>query len=97
MGQGRSRGRPLAAIAAAAAAGALAVTLLGVGSPAGASVSATLTAADPGGALEATIKRDAHGIPNIIGEDTYTCTAGGAGWLVVTMGSKSTPQFPVEC
>ena len=29
---------------------------------------------------------------------TYTCSAaGGAGWLVVTMGSKSTPQIPVEC
>jgi hypothetical protein len=29
---------------------------------------------------------------------TYTCDAsGGTGWLVVTMGSKSTPQIPVEC
>jgi hypothetical protein len=29
---------------------------------------------------------------------TYTCSAaGGTGWLVVTMGSKSTPQIPVEC
>ena len=29
---------------------------------------------------------------------TYTCSAaGGSGWLVVTMGSKSTPQIPVEC
>jgi RTX calcium-binding nonapeptide repeat (4 copies) len=29
---------------------------------------------------------------------TFTCSAaGGSGWLVVTMGSKSTPQIPVEC
>lgn len=29
---------------------------------------------------------------------TYTCSAaGGTGWLVVTMGAKSTPQIPVEC
>ncbi|HEY7031185.1 MAG TPA: hypothetical protein VH482_07665 [Thermomicrobiales bacterium] len=29
---------------------------------------------------------------------TYTCGAtGGSGWLVVTMGGKSTPQIPVEC
>jgi hypothetical protein len=29
---------------------------------------------------------------------TYQCEAsGGTGWIVVTMGSKSTPQIPVEC
>jgi RTX calcium-binding nonapeptide repeat (4 copies) len=29
---------------------------------------------------------------------TYTCSvAGGTGWLVVTMGEKSTPQIPVQC
>jgi Ca2+-binding RTX toxin-like protein len=29
---------------------------------------------------------------------TYTCSvAGGSGWLVVTIGSKSTPQIPVNC
>jgi hypothetical protein len=28
----------------------------------------------------------------------YTCSAeGGTGWMVVTMGTKSTPQIPVEC
>jgi Ca2+-binding RTX toxin-like protein len=28
----------------------------------------------------------------------YNCSvAGGTGWLVVTMGGKSTPQIPVEC
>jgi acyl-homoserine-lactone acylase len=58
---------PLAALAAAAAAGALAFALLGAGSSAGAAPSTTLT--DPGGALEATIKREAHGIPSIIGRD----------------------------
>jgi hypothetical protein len=29
---------------------------------------------------------------------TYNCSAaGGTGWLMVTMGSKSTPQIPVQC
>ena len=29
---------------------------------------------------------------------TYSCSAsGGAGWLVVTIGTKSTPQIPVTC
>ena len=28
---------------------------------------------------------------------TYTCPLGGTGWLQVTMGTKSTPQIPVEC
>jgi hypothetical protein len=28
---------------------------------------------------------------------TYTCAAGATGWLVVTMGGKSTPQIPVQC
>lgn len=29
---------------------------------------------------------------------TYSCSAtGGSGWLTVTIGSKSTPQIPVEC
>jgi hypothetical protein len=29
---------------------------------------------------------------------TYTCSvAGGAGWLMVMIGSKSTPQIPVQC
>jgi Ca2+-binding RTX toxin-like protein len=28
---------------------------------------------------------------------TYNCVPGGSGWLVVTMGAKSTPQIPVEC
>jgi hypothetical protein len=28
---------------------------------------------------------------------TYTCDAAGIGWLVVTMGGKSTPQIPVQC
>jgi hypothetical protein len=28
---------------------------------------------------------------------TYNCTSGGTGWLQVAMGTKSTPQIPVEC
>ena len=29
---------------------------------------------------------------------TYSCSAAsGTGWLVVTMGTKSTPQIPVQC
>jgi Ca2+-binding RTX toxin-like protein len=28
---------------------------------------------------------------------TYSCSAPGMGWIVVTMGSKSTPQIPVQC
>jgi Ca2+-binding RTX toxin-like protein len=28
---------------------------------------------------------------------TYSCSAPGTGWIVVTMGSKSTPQIPVQC
>jgi acyl-homoserine-lactone acylase len=67
MGQGRSRRGPLTAVAAAAAATALAIALLGGGPAAGAATPPTLTDATAGGPLEATIKRDSHGIPNIIG------------------------------
>ena len=28
---------------------------------------------------------------------TFSCPAGGSGWLVVTFGTKSTPQIPVQC
>jgi hypothetical protein len=28
---------------------------------------------------------------------TFSCTPGGTGWLMVTMGDKSTPQIPVDC
>jgi acyl-homoserine-lactone acylase len=69
MGQGRSRRRPLAALAAAGVTGALAIALLGAGSRAGAATAPTLTASDAGGPLEATIKRDSRGIPNIIGQN----------------------------
>jgi hypothetical protein len=27
----------------------------------------------------------------------FRCTPGGTGWLMVTMGDKSTPQIPVDC
>src|SRR3954454_17927099 len=66
MGHGRSR-TTLAVLAAAAVAGALVIVLLVAGSSAGAAPSATLSA--PHGTLQATIKRDDHGIPNIIGSN----------------------------
>jgi acyl-homoserine-lactone acylase len=69
MGHGRSRGRPLAAIAAVSAAGALAIAFLGAGSPARGATSPTVTGSAPSGSLQATIRRDAHGIPNIIGDN----------------------------
>ena len=69
MWDGRSRRGPLAACAAAAAAGALAIALLGADSPAGAATSPTLSAPSADGPLQATIRRDAHGIPNIIGDN----------------------------
>jgi hypothetical protein len=28
---------------------------------------------------------------------TFNCSSGGTGWLQVTMGTKSTPQIPVQC
>jgi acyl-homoserine-lactone acylase len=56
-------------LAAVSAAGALATGLLVAGSPAGAATSAKLAAPDAGGSLQATIRRDDHGIPNIIGDN----------------------------
>src|SRR4051794_12325904 len=64
-----SRGRALATATAAAAALAIAIALLSAGSPAGAATSTTVSAADSGGPLQATIRRDDHGIPNIIGDN----------------------------
>jgi acyl-homoserine-lactone acylase len=70
MGQGTgSRGKPLAAVAAVLAVAALTIALFGAGSPAGAATSATLSTAEAGGPLQATIRRDDHGIPNIIGDN----------------------------
>src|SRR3954468_2181016 len=66
MGHGRSRAT-LAVLAAAGVAGALVIVLLVAGSSAGAPRPATLSA--PDGTLQATIKRDDHGIPNIIGSN----------------------------
>jgi acyl-homoserine-lactone acylase len=65
MRDGRSRRGPLAACAAAA--GTLAIALLAADSPAGAATSPTLSGPSPDGQLQATISRDSHGIPNIIG------------------------------
>jgi acyl-homoserine-lactone acylase len=77
MGQGRSRGRSLAAIAA----GALATALLCAGSPAGAATSPTITESSAGGPLQVTIKRDSHGIPNIIG-DNFADLGFGYGYAI---------------
>ena len=69
MWDGRSRRGPLGACAAAAAVGALAIGLLGADSPAGAATSPALSAPSADGPLQATIRRDSHGIPNIIGDN----------------------------
>ena len=69
MWDGRSRRGPLGACAAAAAVGALAIALLGADSPAGAATSPAVSAPSADGPLQATIRRDSHGIPNIIGDN----------------------------
>src|SRR3954465_4883832 len=70
MWDGRSRrGRLAACAAAAAAVGALTIALLGADSPAGAATSPNLSAPSADGPLQATIRRDSHGIPNIIGDN----------------------------
>jgi acyl-homoserine-lactone acylase len=70
MGYGsRPRGPSFArAVAAASIAAAVQVVVLTAASPAHASTS-TLSSSNGGGPLTATIKRDQHGIPNIIGDD----------------------------
>ena len=68
MGKGRSRSRPLAAVAAATAAFAL------LALPAAA-------AAVTDGSLEATIKRDPHGIPSIVG-DSFADIGFGYGYAI---------------
>jgi acyl-homoserine-lactone acylase len=69
MGYGNGP-RRLSLPKALAAAGAIAAVLMAAG-PASASASGatTLAAGDPGGQLQVTIKRDSHGIPNIIGKN----------------------------
>src|SRR3954451_25233187 len=70
MWDGRSRrGRLAACAAAAAAVGALTVAMPAANSPAGAATSPTLSAPSADGPLQATIRRDSHGIPNIIGDN----------------------------
>src|SRR5689334_17494044 len=81
MGRGRSRAKPLAAIAGIATAGSLALALLAGGSAAGAAPSPTVSAPAAGGPLDATIKRDAHGIPNIIG-DNFADVGFGYGYAI---------------
>jgi len=51
------------------AAGALAIALVGVDSPAGAATKPTLSGPSADGPLQATIRRDTHDIPNIIGDN----------------------------
>jgi hypothetical protein len=53
-----------------------------------------------GGDVTSVVNAAANGLVTgtWVATGTYTCSAaGGTGWLVVTMGSKSTPQIPVEC
>src|SRR5690349_17555762 len=67
MGQGRPRGKPLAALAAAVCA--LGATLLPAGSPAQAASAPSISPSGSSGRLQATIRRDSHGIPNITGDN----------------------------
>jgi Ca2+-binding RTX toxin-like protein len=48
------------------------------------------------GSLTATAVNDVV-LATWLATGTYTCGAAGTGWLVVTMGAKSTPQIPVQC
>jgi acyl-homoserine-lactone acylase len=69
MGYGsRSRGPSLARVLAAISIGVAVAIIVALASTPGAGA-ATVSAADPGGTLQVTIKRDQHGIPNIIGDD----------------------------
>jgi acyl-homoserine-lactone acylase len=66
---------------AAAAVAALALTFLIAGSRAGAETGPTIAGSDAGGPLQATIKRDQHGIPNIIG-DNFADVGFGYGYAI---------------
>jgi hypothetical protein len=53
-----------------------------------------------GGAITSVVNTAVNGVVTgtWLATGTYSCDAsGGDGWLVVTMGGKSTPQIPVEC
>jgi Ca2+-binding RTX toxin-like protein len=53
-----------------------------------------------GGAITSLVNTAVNGLVTgtWVATGTYSCaTTGGTGWLVVTMGSKSTPQIPVQC
>src|SRR3954451_24884926 len=71
MGYSRPRGPSFARVlAAASVAAALVIVVLTAASPASAATQATVRdAADAGSPLTATIRRDDHGIPNIIGDN----------------------------
>lgn len=53
-----------------------------------------------GGAITSLVNTAVNGLVTgtWVATGTYSCGAtGGTGWLVVTMGTKSTPQIPVQC
>jgi len=53
-----------------------------------------------GGAVSSLVNAAANGVVTgtWVATGTYNCgVAGGMGWLVVTMGTRSTPQIPVDC
>jgi RTX calcium-binding nonapeptide repeat (4 copies) len=52
-----------------------------------------------GGDVSSLVNAAANGVVTgtWVATGTFTCPPGGTGWLQVTMGTKSTPQIPVEC
>jgi Ca2+-binding RTX toxin-like protein len=52
-----------------------------------------------GGAVTSVVNAAVSGLVTgtWVATGNYTCRPGGTGWLQVTIGTKSTPQIPVQC
>jgi hypothetical protein len=69
-------------------------------SPTGNGADALVGTVTYGGAITSVVNAAVNGvvIGTWVATGTYSCdAAGGTCWLVVTMGTWSTPQIPVEC